>query len=245
MNGMINEFSYDGTIEGFLTVMKHCIDSKVMPRRIKPEYKVTGSSDHGRFMYIRSDYEAADKLYKMVGRRSSAEVQQMVVDFFLTAVPDMEMDLFIMICKAIKYGAVIAEDYQDELMRRVQFAIRDMYREAASVLHGMSAVTIDGVSFSVINPRNNVLPVIFKTILRNEAYGDILVYDKRHTLVLIRMNETDVILDTGRFQNNELNSPYDLYSKMWTYFKSEDNTISHQVRKEKADALSKLWYIAV
>ena len=71
-----------------------------------------------------------------------------------------------MACKAIKYGAVIAEDYKDELMRRIQFAIRDLYREAQSIYNSINSVKIDNVTFSVINPRNNVLPVIVNSLLK-------------------------------------------------------------------------------
>ena len=245
MNNATDRFMYDGTIEGFLTVVRYCIDQKVMPRQIKPEAVVGKTSEYERYKFIRSDYAAADRLYKLIGRRSSAEVQQMVSDLFLTCIPDMEMDLFLMVCKAIKYGAVIAEDYQDEHMRRVQFAIRDLYREAASVLHGMNISRIDSVAFSVINPRNMVLPIIYKSILRDERYDDVLVYDKRHRMVLIRIDETDVILDMTRVRNAEFGSADDLYKNLWPYFRSEHGALTRQVHKEKADELSKLWYIAV
>ncbi len=245
MSNVIDRFMYDGTIEGFLTVVKYCIDQKVMPRQIKPEAVVGRTAEYEQYKFIRSDYAVADKLYKFVGRRSSAEVQQMISDLFLTCIPNMEMDLFIMICKAIKYGAVIAEDYQDELMRRIQFSIRDMYREAASVLHGMNISRIDNVAFAVINPRNTVLPVIFKSILRDETYDDVLVYDKRHRMVLIRIDETDVILDLTRVRNAEFGSIDELYKNLWPYFRSEHGAVTRQVHKEKADELSKLWYIAV
>lgn len=238
----VRDFSYDGTIEGYLSVVSYCIENKTMPRKITAE---TFERDDGLSVRIRSDYNAADRLYKLVGRRASAEVQQMICDLFLTCVTDMEMDLFIMICKGIKYGAVIADDYSDELMRRIQFSIRDLYREAASVLSSMNAVKIDNVTFAVINPRNRVLPIIYRNILNNEDNDDVLIYDKRHKMALIRMGETDMIFDTGRIAGSDLGSVNDLYGKMWPYFASDLNTLGRQVLKERADSLSKLWYIAV
>lgn len=238
----VHDFIYDGTIEGYLTVVSFCIDHKTMPRKIVPEIAAYGDTQS---MRIRSDYDAADRLYKLVGRRSSAEVQQMMSDLFLTCVTDMEMDLFIMICKAIKYGAVIAEDYTDELMRRIQFSIRDLYREAASVMTNMNVVNMDNVTFAVINPRNKVLPIIYRNILNNVAYDDVLIYDKRHRMALLRMGETHMILDTGRLTGTELKSVNDLYGKMWPYFMNDMTSLGRQIKKEKADSLSKLWYIAV
>ena len=83
----VRDFSYDGTIEGYLSVVSYCIENKTMPRKITAE---TFERDDGLSVRIRSDYNAADRLYKLVGRRASAEVQQMICDLFLTCVTDMD-----------------------------------------------------------------------------------------------------------------------------------------------------------
>ena len=91
---MVNKFCYDGTLEGFLSVMDYCIEYKVMPVQIIPEYRVVGTTDEHKFLRIPTNYKLADRIYRITGRHSSAEVQQMINDCFLTCLPDMEMDLF-------------------------------------------------------------------------------------------------------------------------------------------------------
>lgn len=238
------KYSYDGTIEGFMCVLNHCIKQRTMPASIRPELVICGRPESDSFIRIESDYRIANKMYKIIGRHSSPEVQQMVNDLFLTCIPNMEMDLFILSCKAIKYGAVIAEDYSDEFIRRVQFSIRDLYREAASIHSNLNTVDIDGVSFSVINPRNNVLPILRRPILNDPSYDDILIYDKRHKIALLRMNDTDMVLDTAHIPYSDLHSVNELYKMMWPYFSSDRSRLSINTYKEKADSLSKLWYIA-
>lgn len=244
MNRQITNFCYDGTLEGFLSVMDYCIDNHVMPTHIHSEYFVFGTSNENKYLRIATNYERANRIYRIVGRHSSPEVQQMMSDCFLTCLPDMEMDLFIMICKAIKYGAVIAEDYSDELMRRVQFAIRDLYREAQSEVNSLNAVNIDKVTYSIINPRNNVLPLICKSVLNNAAFDDLLIYDKRHHIALMRIGDNSSIVDIKRIMNTEIRSIEDLKSRIWYYFKETNNMPVRDVRSIRADALTRLWYIA-
>ncbi|MCQ2466732.1 MAG: DUF4130 domain-containing protein [Clostridia bacterium] len=244
LNSTVNKFSYDGTIEGFLSVFDYCIENKVMPVNIKPDYLVYGTIIEREYLRIPTNYQLADRMYRLVGRRSSPEVQQMMSDCFLTSLPDMEMDLFIMICKAIKYGAVIAEDYKDQLLHRIQFAIRDLYREAHSVVHAVNAVKIDDVSYAIINPRNNVLPIIEKSLLNNYDYDDFIVYDKRHHIALLRIDDRNSMVDIKRIMTCEVNSIEDLRSRIWVYFRETTNMPARDVRGMRADSLTRLWYIA-
>lgn len=244
LNNVMSDFSYDGTLEGFLSVLNYAIESKTMPSHICSEYLIAGTLDERRYLNIPTDYKQADRLYRIIGRHSSPEVQQMLNDCFLTCLPDMEMDLFIMACKAIKYGAVIAEDYKDELMRRIQFAIRDLYREAQSIYNSINSVKIDNVTFSVINPRNNVLPVIVNSLLRKEEYDDLLIYDKRHGIALLRIGENATMLDLKKIISSDISTVSDLRTKVWTYFTTTGNVPSRDVRSMRAESLSRLWYIA-
>lgn len=244
LNNAISNFCYDGTLEGFLSVMNYAIESKTMPTHICSEYLISGTINENKYIKISTDYKSADRLYRLIGRHSSPEVQQMLNDCFLTCLPDMEMDLFIMVCKAIKYGAVIAEDYSDTLMRRIQFAIRDLYREAQSTFNAINSVKIDNVTFSIINPRNNVLPVIGSSILKKEEYDDLLIYDKRHGIALLRIGDNATVLDLKRILISEINSVSDLRNKVWKYFTTTGNVPNRDVRSMRAESLSRLWYIA-
>lgn len=244
LNKYKSKFSYDGTFEGFLSVVDYCIANKTMPSHIRTVYRVQETLSTNEYMRIPTNYSLADRIYRITGRHSSPEVQQMMSDCFLTCLTDMEMDLFMMICKAIKYGAVIAEDYKDELMQRIQFAIRDLYREAHSVISNMSVTRIDEVTFSMINPRNNVLPIIQRAILNNPEYDDFIVYDKRHNIALIRIGENYSIIDVKRIMSGEITTIDDLRLRIWTYFKETTNMPSRDVRTRRAESLTCLWYIA-
>ena len=237
------EFLYDGTIEGYLTVIGNCISEKMMPLHIHNEQsrKMTGG---GEALRVKTDTKIADNIYRLIGRRSSPEVQQMVNDIFLTSVPDMEMDLFVMICKAIKHGAVIAEDYQDEFMKRMQFAIRDLYREAQTIQDQMSIFERDKLAYAMINPRNKVLPILENRIRKDMRYDDMIIYDKRHRMAYVRFRDESAVIDISRLYGCcDIDSAEDVYYRLWPYFTGRGGIPSDR-NIQNADALTKLWYVA-
>ena len=110
----------------------------------------------------------------------------MTADYFLTDSTGLEINLYKMIFCSLKYGARVAEDYKSELMRGIQMAIRDLYREAQSLLSNIEFFRGEEASCAVINPHNLVLPLIRKPLLKREELDDLIVFDRRHCLMLGR-----------------------------------------------------------
>ena len=105
MDGYIRRFSYDGTLEGFLCTALKILRVKTMPDEICPEYQADITAD---YVPVRTSAAETEYMYSLIGRRGSAEVQQMVSDFFLTCAPDRERVLFKMIYLALRDGGKVA-----------------------------------------------------------------------------------------------------------------------------------------
>jgi len=220
-------FTYDGTIEGFLSVCLRCITDRKRPHDIRPDFMIRGTRDEDRYIYVRSDFRRADRLYRYMGSCASAEVQQMIYDCFLTSLPRMELDLFDFICEAIRRGGSVTEDYSNEPIKRIQLAIRDLYRESQSVIDSLvfykegAEGAGGGVSVAELNPRNCVLPVLRRRILSNPSYDDLLVFDRRHYLLLFRHDSCDDLLDIRHLPIPPSRGPREVYSTFWPYIESD------------------------
>ncbi len=116
-----------------------------------------------------------------------------------------------------KYGAKIAEDYSSELMNGIQMAIRDLYREAQSILQELDFYIGEEASCTVINPRNSVLPIIRKPVLKRRDISDFIIYDKRHHLLLERNDEQNMLLDISDFPVPDFKDPAEAYSHLWPF----------------------------
>ena len=120
-------YTYDGTFEGYLCAVLAALRSGRVPASIT-DRRMESRPDIS--IHVATSFKDAQYLYSTISARSSAEVQQMVSDYFLTDAGNLEINLYKMIFCSLKYGAKIAEDYSSELMNGIQMAIRDLYREA-------------------------------------------------------------------------------------------------------------------
>lgn len=249
MDSYIRRFSYDGTLEGFLCTVLRILRVKTMPDEICPEYQA-GLFGSGAER-VRTDPAEAEYMYSLIGRRGSVEVQQMVSDFFLTSVPDMEKTLFGMIYLALRDGGQIAEDYSSDVMCRVHMAIRDLYREAQSVLTCIEFFRGEEASCAVIDPHNSVLPLIRKPLLKRDDIDDVVIYDKRHSLMLGRRGDMDILTDIRNIPMTMPDSGSEAYDVLWPAVKEGKLDIrfagdsaasaSHQGRRRN---LEPLWSMA-
>lgn len=248
----LHEFSYDGTLEGFLCVVYRCLELQVLPSRIVatallPKYGYTpeiGSDVYSDICYVRTDYRAADRLYRYIGQRSSPEVQQMIYDTFLTAIPEREMDIFVMIYRALKHGSRILENYDDDCMSRIHNAVRDLYREAQWCISNMNYVNFDGAQIGIITPKNIVLPVMRIPVLKDSRSESTMVYDSRHRMILIKADDRAQVYDIEGLCTTDYKNTEELYRSLWPYFSSGEVTVIKNNLSHMADSLSSLWYIA-
>lgn len=212
MDGYIPRFSYDGTLEGFLCAALKILRHRLYPEEICPEYRADISAE---YVPVRTSAAEAEYMYSLIGRRGSAEVQQMVSDLFLTDTPDMEKLLFEMIYLALRDGGKVAEDYSSDVMHRAHEAIRDLYREAQAVLVNIEFFKGPEASCAVIDPHNSVLPLIRKPLLKRMDLDDLIIFDKRHLLMLGRKGESEMLSDIRRISLTMPDTGEEAYGILW------------------------------
>ena len=236
-NGL--RYTYDGTFEGYLCAVLAALRSGKVPASIT-DRRVGDRPDIA--VHVATDLKDAQYLYSTISVRSSAEVQQMVSDYFLADVNNMEINLYKMIFCSLKYGAKIAEDYSSELMSGIQMAIRDLYREAQSILHDLVFYIGEEASCVVINPGNSILPIIRKPVLKRRDVDDFIIYDKRHHLLLERSSGQNMLLDISDFPVPDFKDPPEAYSYLWPFVR--DNRFDVRVipgQKKSGSMIEPLW----
>ena len=232
-------YTYDGTFEGYLCAVLAALRSGKVPASIEDRRRDAGLEDA---VNIATNLKDAQYLYSMISARSSAEVQQMATDYFLTDANNREINLYKMIFLALKYGARIAEDYSSELMNGIQMAIRDLYREAQSLIPGLDFYLGEDAACAMINPRNSVLPVIRQPVLKRRDMDDLIVYDKRHHLLLERYSEQNMLLDISAFPMPEFKDPSEAYSYLWPFIRDRRFDVrAVPGQKKSGSAIEPLW----
>ena len=232
-------YTYDGTFEGYLCAVLAALRSGKVPASIT-DRRVEERPEEA--MNIATSLKDAQYLCSTICARSSAEVQQMVSDYFLTDANGMEINLYKMIFCSLKYGARVAEDYSSELMSGIQMAIRDLYRESQSVLQELYLYLGEEASCAVINPRNSVLPIIRNPVLKRRDIDDFIVYDKRHHLLLERYADQNMLLDISDFPMPDFRDPKEAYDCLWPFVR--DRRFDVRVipgQKKSGSTIEPLW----
>ena len=234
-----NKYTYDGTFEGYLCAVLAALRSGKVPVSIS-DRRTAGFTDDA--INVTTSFKDAQYLYHMISVKSSAEVQQMTADYFLTDSTGLEINLYKMIFCSLKYGARVAEDYKSELMRGIQMAIRDLYREAQSILPKLDFYLGEEASCMVIKPRNSVLPIIKQPVLKRRDIDSFILYDKRHHLLLERYADQNMLLDISDFPMPEFKDPHEAYSYLWPFVRDrrfEVRVIPGQ--KKSGSTIEPLW----
>jgi len=242
-----HKFAYDGTFEGFLCLAVRCINMRSMPSRVTLDYVIYGAYDEGEYQMIRTNQDIATRFYNYIGQCSCPEVQQMILDCFLTSIPNKERDMIFLICRALRFGASVAEDYSNDTLNKIQMAICDLYREAQTSLDGIIFSRQDEVDVSLVNPRNSIIPLVKRSVLKKTDINDFIIYDKRHKLSLVRHGDLDTVMDVSRIPLpvNEITSQV-VREYMWKYIVDCGLYGTAGIpQSRKANSLAPMWYIAV
>ena len=95
-----NKYTYDGTFEGYLCAVLAALRSGKVPVSIS-DRRTTGFTDDA--INVTTSFKDAQYLYHMISVKSSAEVQQMTADYFLTDSTGLEINLY---KRSLQGGAV-------------------------------------------------------------------------------------------------------------------------------------------
>ena len=242
MSGQGNKYTYDGTFEGYLCAVLAALRSGKVPAAITDRRSVAGNDGLDDVINIATSLKDAQYLYTVISARSSAEVQQMASDYFLTDSSGLEITLYKMIFCSLKYGARIAEDYSSTMMNGIQMAIRDLYREAQSLLKDLDFYLGEEAACCVINPKNSVLPVIRQSILKRRDIDSLIVYDKRHHLLLERYSDQNMLLDISDFPISEFRAPRAAYECLWPVVRDRRFDVRNiPSQKKSGSTIEPLW----
>ena len=221
-------FCYDGTFEGFLTVVFEAFDRKIIPDKIvSHEYLQTllFTEKHE----IITDSQKADRVWVGLHTKVSEELCKVLAVVFLSELPDMELLLFNFIRKAFNSTVSIENNYGDPCVLEVSKIFRKVSKEADRVrMFVRFQKTLDEIYFASFEPQYNVIPLSVKHFENRFPDQKWIIYDIRRKYGFyydlegvseirfdqIKMNPSDGSIDQSMVAPNEK-----LFQQLWkTYF---------------------------
>lgn len=168
---------YDGTFEGFLSVVFDCYAQKLDPNHIHPtdcfQHNLVDST-----IYISTDQVKSDRVWKGLQKKMSSHLDQLPYLAYLSGQEGIEMNLLRFIRKAFATEQSIEGNFSDPDVLSVRKASRLVSREAMRMMQFIRfQKTLDGIYFSAIRPDFNVLPMVLKHFKSRFADQQWIIYD--------------------------------------------------------------------
>lgn len=215
---------YDGSFEGFLTLVFECYAQKLQPIDICKE----SMFNKGLFtnsIYIETNEQKSDRVWKAILQKLHPRNKELPVLAFLSEQEGIEMRLYRFFRRTFDSRQRIDTDFGDPDVLSLKKTERQVMRECMRVLQFVRfQQTADDVYFAAIEPLYDVLPYSiahFKSRFADQLW---LIYDLKR--------------DYGFFYDRQTVQEVVLQNKA---FSETDGQLNEGVAHEKEAAYQSLW----
>jgi probable DNA metabolism protein len=215
---------YDGTFEGYLTVVFECYSRKLEPINISSEKNLQETMFVEK-EFINTNVANSDRVWKGLQKKLSTELNQLPYSAWLSNETSIEMALLHFIRMAFESPIPIEGNFGDMDVLMVRKAARRVMKEAMRMLQFIRFQrTLDDIYFSAISPDYDVMPMTLKHL--KERFADQLwvVYDLKRdygffyneqTIEEITLNEKSFNTKNGEVPLNLLQEDEPFYQTAW------------------------------
>jgi probable DNA metabolism protein len=218
---------YDGTFEGFLSVIFYCYARNIVP------LKICNVNEYQESLFISKETipsvtEHSDRVWKAWQHKLSPRIDQLPYLAFLSSEPDIEMKLFRFAKMSFSSSAKMESNFGDPDVLEIRKAARRVQQEAMRMMQFVRfQKTKDDIFFAGISPRYDVLPMILYQLQDRFADQQWLVYDiKRdygfyhdlHNLKEVIVQDKSFCLYDGQLNANALHEEEIPYQNFWVQY---------------------------
>jgi len=215
---------YDGTFEGFLSVVFECYSRKLRPTNICSEKNLQET------MFIEKEFidtntAHSDRVWKGLQQKLSTAMNQLPYSAFLSGEEGIEMALLQFIRMAFASPVPIEGNVGDMDVLMIRKAARKVMKEAMRMLEFIRFQrTLDDIYFSPISPDYDVMPMTLKHLKDRFADQLWLVYDlkrdygffyNKQIIEEVTLNEKSFNTKNGAVPLNLLQEDEALYQTAW------------------------------
>ena len=189
-------YLYDGTYDGLLTCVFESYRRRELPAAILPE---DAPRPLCMTLPVPTDPLLAARVTKGLSEKAGARAEAMVRFAFLTILPDKELRILTYIRKAMKTGPRIRRMIADDAVYPLYRAVAHMREEAHLFTGFLRFSEADGILYAVINPKNQILPLIADHFADRFPRETFLIFDETHGEAMLCRNGEYSLISGGSF----------------------------------------------
>jgi probable DNA metabolism protein len=228
---------YDGSFEGFLSVVFHCYQYKITPSDICKDANFQNILFADKETIATDELRAA-RVWKAIQKKLHKSNKQLLFKAFLSEETGIELMLYRFIRRLLDSNFSIETDYGDTNVLQLKKLERKVMQEAARILQFVRfQETKDGIFFAPIESAYDVLPFVIRHFKDRFADQQWLIYDLKRDYGFfydlkkaeeVVLSEKSFSTTDGKVDSNFLEEDEVAYQTLWKdYF----NSINIKARK--------------
>lgn len=208
-------YRYDGSFDGLMCCVFESFYKKELPLLIidnnEPQHSLFEIRE------IATDKGRAARVKNAIGEKISDDALSFIRNACLTTLQDKEIQILNFIRLGFKHRQVMRM-LTNDTVNILNKAVLNMLKEAELLRGFVRFSDFGGGLVAVIEPKNNVLPVLRNHFLSRYPDGCFIIYDKTNSLVLAAQNGKSRIVQVDDFEPPSAEADEMHYRKLWKRF---------------------------
>lgn len=209
-------YRYDGSFEGFLCCVFDSFYRRETPVDILPEDLPQGTLYPER--WIETDREHARRVYASFTKKISPSAAAFITQAFLSCQPEKERLLLRFIRMGYRYRSAVLNCLADDTVNALTKAVKFLNNEAHLFKEFLRFSEQNGTLAAIIEPKNQVLPLLAEHFCSRYPEERFLIYDSAHHEALVYKPYEPVIVPLEDFSLPRPEEQEARYRVLWKRF---------------------------
>ena len=217
-------FCYDGSLEGFLSAVFDAYAYHVIPFAIEAAGNVQLALGI-QVLDVKTDASHAERVRIGICNRAGHEAYQKVKKAFLASEEGRELVIFKYIMQCMACGRQVLNALDDAVVAEVERLARRVANEQEDMYQFVRFEQLEtGLFYAVINPRNNVLPLIMGHFCARFNTQPFVIYDEAHKIAGVYDKRRQYLVPSPELNVPASSPDEQLYQQLWkTFYDSLSN----------------------
>jgi len=216
---LINKtYIYDGTFDGFLTIVFDSYVSKTLPQKIYPQdnYKHNFLDNT---LVIDTNHSKAKRVFEGISNTISYDTLYNSYNSFLSNEKDKELYILKYLCDGFDIGSKI----NNMLTISYVFKVINMKKRTLFECHRLKGLlrfkeVSNNLYYSHIHPDNNIIESLGQHFIRRLPNQNFIIHDKNRNLCFIYYKKEYKIINSTKIKIPDISKEEQKYQDLWKLF---------------------------
>lgn len=211
-------YLYDGTFDGFLTIVFNSYSNKTLPQKIFSEADYSPNF-LDKTLYIPTDFEKSKRVFTGIEKNIGYDALHNAYYAFLSNEKEKEMYLLKYLCDGFDIGPKI----NNRITISYVFKVINMRKRALGECHKLKGLLRfqevgKNLYYASIHPDNNIIEPLGHHFIRRLPTQNFVIHDKIRNICLLYNGKEYQIIDSTNIKIPDISEEEQKYQELWRLF---------------------------